>query len=331
MKAVVIAAAVVIGAGLYLWRRVGTAEYRLGETAVVRIPRRARLEPATGPTAEANGWVSFRLDRFHTWAMGSFTPYRSVLFLSIHEPGSTSYREALADGEGRLNGGGKDWRLVSSDDRWEIGSGIYDVNMLNEPTWRLEYRDSTRRVGVLWQVYQKDWDLDAAKRAILAMVESLVIVSEPDFAEIRDRPRRLAEENERKLAAAMDTLAARGFGTLTPGVPVTVNDVTVEYQTDPERRLVLFRLIGARLDSVPEVVTQGQRTWADSRWVDHNEGDRDYYPSPGIRALLADRLDRSRAYPYLIRTIRVDEVAAEDFRIAEFFEFATRQRGPAGQ
>lgn len=313
---------------MFVLAQFGSVTRRLGEVATIEIPRRARLDPPGATAREHATWVGYRLDRFHTWAMGSGTPYRAVLFINLHAPGAgdASYAEALRDNARDLNGGADDWKLLEKGDRWEIGQGRYTVNMLNEPTWRLQYRDPSRRVSVLWQVYQKDVKLADARAALVRMVESVQRVTEPRFAEIADRPRRQAEENERKVRAAREWLAARGFTPLEAGVPVTVDGITVEYMAKPERRLMLYKGIAARpTGALPRWAGYGVRTWADTGW-ENTMPDGDYYPMPGTRAMLDRSQSRPGPHHFLIRTIRLDELAEADYHIADFFELARGSR-----
>ena len=83
-------------------------------------------------------------------------------------------------GFGTENGGADDWRDIRRDDRWRIGQGRYTVNLLDEPIWRLAYRDPERRLSALWQVYQRDWSLDEAEAALVKMVASVRRHREPE-------------------------------------------------------------------------------------------------------------------------------------------------------
>lgn len=308
--------------------RFGSRTVELSSVAALDVPRRARLDKP-GNANEHPEWVGFRLDRYHTWAMGSSTPYRASLFVNLHAKGASSgsYDEALRDNELDLNGGADDWKPVLRDEQWDIGQGRYTINMLNEPTWRIKYRDPSRQVSILWQVHQKDWKLDAAKAALQRMAASIVRKQEPDFAEIADRPRRAALENERKANAAFAWLAERGYGTLEPEIPVTRNGITVEFRSNPERRLMLLRLIdGKPLTPLPEYVAHGWRTWTDSAGWEDTMPDGDYYPSPGTRALMDRTLTKPGPHYFLIRTLRLDEMDETAFHIADFFEFATNFR-----
>lgn len=302
----------------------GSRKVELGSVAVIEIPRRARLGKPGGPT-EHGDWVGYRLDRFHNWAVGSGTPYRASLFVNVHAQGSppSGYDNALKANERQLNGGATDWKQLSRDDQWDIGQGRYTINMLDEPTWRISFRDPERRVSLLWQVFQKDWKhVDAAKAALQKMAASIVIIREPDFAEIADRPRKAAAENERKAMAAFQWLEEKGFGTLEPRVPVTRHGITVEFDDDPERRLMLLRLIPAKPTvALPEYVSYGWRSWTDEGWQD-TMADDDYYPAPGTQKLLRETLAKPGPHYFLIRTIRLDELDEASFHIADFFDFA---------
>lgn len=315
--------------GIMPFLRFGARQVELGSVATIDVPRRARLGQP-GRVAEHSEWIGYRLDRFHTWAIGSGTPYRASLFVNVHAPGAadSTYDLALAANERELNGGADDWKHLSRDAHWDIGQGRYTINMLDEPTWRIKYRDPARRVSLLWQVFQKDWKkVDDAKAALQKMAASLRIVREPDFAEIADRPRKAALENERKARAALDWLEGKGFGRLQPGVPVTKDGITVEFNVDPERRLMLLRIIPSKpIGPLPDYATYGWRSWSDGEgWQDTMDG-HDYYPAPGTRTLLGETLAKPGPHYFLIRTIRLDELDEASFHIADFFEFATQYK-----
>lgn len=305
----------------------GSKTVKLGELATVRVPRKARLDDARAPD-EHPTWVTFRMDRVHPWAMGSGTPYRANLFIILHAQHATaaSYADGLKAAERELNGGADGWRLIESGDRWEVGQGRYTVNMLNEPTWRLKYRDPSRRVSALWQVYQKDWSLDEARKALVTMVESVHRRREPDFAEIADRPRKAAEENQRKHDAALALLAGHGFAPLRPGEPVTKDGITVEYMSDPERRVMLYMPIADKPTiALPSYVTHGWRTWSDSGW-ENMTANNDYYAMPGTRRMLDAQQAKPGPHHFLIRTIRLDVLDESNHHIEDFLAFVAKMR-----
>jgi hypothetical protein len=295
----------------------GRATSDLGGFATVEVPRQARLEPPRLQDERAT-WVSFRLDRYHAWAIGSATPYRASLFLALHAPGATaaSYDAAAAAMVDRLNGGGDGWRLLLEDAQWRVGEGRYVVDGLDEPTWRLAYRDPGRRVSALWQVYQRDWALADARAALVAMVESVHRVREPDFAEIADLPRREAAAAERRVEATLAWLADHGFGPLAPGVPVTRDGVTVELMTEPERRLMIYAPVaGTPSTPLPPPVSHGWWQQTDTGW-DPVMPDGDYWPMPGTRRIVEATLVAPGPHHFLVRTIRLDEAADPGHEVA---------------
>jgi hypothetical protein len=190
---------------------------------------------------------------------------------------------------------------------------------------RLKYRDTERRVSLLWQVYQRDWTLEDARSELVKIAESVKRTREPDFGEIADRPRREAEAKDRRVVATLDLLVARGFLRLKSGEPAEHDGFIVEYRTDPERRLAVLKLVGAKpAGTPPDYVTVGSHRWsAGDGWTDQMENN-DYYPSEGIRNLLDARLAKPGPHWYVIRTIRLDETEEEHFRLTEFFSFAAR-------
>lgn len=315
---------------MFFLPRLGRAEQTLGSYATLEIPRRARLEPARGVVTERPDWVGFVFPRYHTWAMGSGTPYRAWLCVNLHRPEApvSSYDAALREAEGELNGGRDAWKLVEKGDRWEIGQGRYRVNALDEPVWRLMYRDPERRLSLLWQVYQKDWALADAKEALQAMANSVKRRQEPDYAEIADRPRREAESRQRHVAEALAWAKSKGLPQLQPGVAVSLDGLLVEYQEDPEKRLTLFRQVPTPPGKdLPAHGSHGWREWDGEKWEDHMPNG-DYYPSPGIRRLLEETLQKPGPHHFLIRTVRLEELEPKDYHLEDFYQFATRPTAP---
>lgn len=311
---------------MFLLPRLGRAEQALGPYATIDIPRKARLEPPRQAFMEQPDWVGFRFDRFHSWALGGGTPYRANLFVNLHRTGApeSSYDDALRKTERELNGGFDEWKSLEKDARWDIGQGRYLVNSINEPTWRLSYRDPERRVSLLWQVYQKDWALKDAKAALKAMADSVQRRQEPDFAEIAERPGKLARQNERNVVAALDWVEARGFPRPQADVPMSHQGLLVEYREDPERRLSLVRPIVSKPGMpLPAYVSWGWRTWNGEAWEDQMPNG-DYYPSPGIRKLLEATQSKPGPHYFLIRTLRLEEMEAADYHLQEFYDFVRK-------
>jgi hypothetical protein len=208
----------------------GFRKVELGSVAVIEIPRRARLGKPGAPS-EHGDWVGYRLDRFHNWAVGSGTPYRASLFVNVHAIGSppSGYDNALKANERQLNGGATDWKQLSRDDRWDIGQGRYTINMLDEPTWRITFRDPARRVSLLWQVFQKDWrQLDDAKAALQTMSSSTSLISrrlatgrarrQPRMSARRMRP----SSGSRRRGSAHSSRGCRSPGTASPWSSTTI-------------------------------------------------------------------------------------------------------------
>ncbi|MFN8669270.1 MAG: hypothetical protein U0164_18945 [Gemmatimonadaceae bacterium] len=135
-------------------------------------------------------------------------------------------------------------------------------------------------------MFQKDWSLEDAKRAVVAMAASVRIVKEPAFTEIADRPRREREARDAAVDGALRWLAARGFTPLAPHAPVTRDGVTVEYMAEPERRVMLLKRVASRPAlPLPAHVSYGWREMADTGWEFHMPGG-DYYPMEGTTRML---------------------------------------------
>lgn len=310
---------------MFFLPRLGRAERALGTFATLEIPRRARLEASSGAASEQPDWVGFLFPRYHAWSMGSQTPYRAWLRVNLHRAGApaSSYDAALAESAERLNGGHDEAKRLEKDDHWEIWQGRYRVNTLDEPVWRLAYRDPERRVSLFWQVFQKDWKLPEARAALQAMAQSVRRKSEPDYAAIADRPRLEAEKKDRQVAEALDWVRSKGHPTLQPGVPVSHDGLLIEYQDQPEKRLTLFiQIAGPPTGELPGYVSHGWRTWDGEKWEDQMPNG-DYYPSPGIRRRLEETLSKPGPHHFLIRTVRLEEQELEAHHLEDFHRFAT--------
>lgn len=303
----------------------GSVRRKLGSAATITIPRKARLEaPSETPRFETSTWVGWKLPRYHAWAIGSSTPYRAYLYVNLHAPeaSASSYAAAIAEVEGDMNGGADGAKQVHTDAQWDISSGRYVVNGLDEPVWRMSFRDPSRRVSAVWQVFQKDWKLDDARAALEKMVASIERAAEPNFGEIADRPRKEAEENARKLEVALALLASRGYA-LGPGQAVTKDNIIAEYLVDPEPRIALYKTVTVKpaRGTLPNYVTTGTRTWSGSEWKDEMDS-HDYYPSPATRAYLERTMAKPGPHHFIVHTIRVNHTEEAYFHIAEFLAYA---------
>ena len=198
-----------------------------------------------------------------------------------------------------------------------------------EPSYTFLYVDRSRRLQLAWHVVKTEVELDAGAELIARMAASFRIVREPvaEFATIRDRPRKEAEDRARKRATALEMLAREGFGTLQPGKPILKNGVYVEWMSDPEPRFQLLVPLGkvrvaadAPAGSRPRPVRLDRASGATGEWVgsvgwrEYIEGkwelsnrDNAYLPFAGIAAALAGEDDAGFVQFYYSATVRVEE------------------------
>src|SRR6185436_202294 len=180
-----------------------------------------------------------------------------------------------------------------------------------------------------WHAVKKEIDLATGTEVVGRMASSFRIVRDPGarFTEIRDRPRKDAEDRARKHALAAATLEREGYGPLAPGKPVRKNDVYVEWMADPEPRFQLLLPLGrVRVAANATPATRprpvrlptggsaprwggivGWREFVDGHWELSNR-DNAYLPFKGIDAALAgEQSDPAYVYFYYSASVRVEE------------------------
>ena len=205
------------------------AERALADIAVIQVPRSTK-EMYEGVRDDQHGRLVFTFSSDYFWAsLGSGLAYKQQLFVSLMAPDASDAEYAAYPTR---------WSL-SYDDRKRVttspvGSGtltvfegIYHQNTLQEPAYTFFYVDRARRLQIAWHAVKKEIDLATGTNVVGRMAASFRIVRDPaaGFAEMRDRPRKDAEDRTRKRALAAATLEREGYGPLTPGKPVLKNDV----------------------------------------------------------------------------------------------------------
>lgn len=197
--------------------------------------------------------------------------------------------------------------------------------------------DRARRLQIAWHAVKKEIDLATGTDVVGRMASSFRIVRDPAarFAEMRDRPRKDAEDRARKRALAAATLEREGYGPLAPGKPVLKNDVYVEWMADPEPRFQLLLPLGrvrVAANSTPATRPRPVRltgagaaalTWGRTvGWRELDEGEwrfsnyeNAYLPFIGISAALAAQAsDSAYVQFYYSATVRVEE-ESDDARL----------------
>jgi hypothetical protein len=323
-------------------------ERKLADIGVIGVPRGIKDETHTGARDAQIGRLTFTFSTTYFWAsFGSGPAYKQKLWVSVMAPDASAaeYDEFPK------------WFDLTYDDRKtvrtaQVGSGrltvsegIYRQNALAEPSYTFFYVDRARRLQLLWHAVKGEVDLDAGVDAIGRMAASFRIIRDPaaQFAEMRDRPRKDAEERKSRRAMAIEMLAREGYGTLEPGKPVLRNGVYVEWMSDPEPRFQLLLPLGrvavspdvspamrprpitlsaAAHTNTPWPGSIGWREYVDEEWqLSNNENA--YLPFPGVAAALgAAGQDRGFVYFYYAATVRVEE-EPDDTRLTNlrwFFE-----------
>lgn len=308
------------------------AERALADVAVIGVPRNLK-EMYKGVRDDQAGRLTFTFSRDYFWAsFGSGTAYKQQLFVSVMAPDASdaeyeAYPKHLS---------------LSYDDRktvrttalgtgtLTITEGVYVQNTLKAPSHTFVFVDRTRRLQIAWHAVKEEIDLATGTNVIGRMAASFRITRDPSelFAEMRDRPRKEAEDRARKRALAVEMLQREGYGPLVPGKPVLKNGVHVEWMSDPEPRFQLLIPLGRV--RVPANVTPGTRPrpaavrnadgthrsfagtvgwrdFVDGEWTFSNY-DNAYLPFEGMRAVLAaEQTDPAFVYFYYSAAVRVEE------------------------
>ena len=314
------------------------SERKLADVATISIPRSIKDEQYKGGVDTQQGRLTYTFATSYFWAsFGSGTAYKQQVFVGLMAKDATDaeYEEYPK------------WWSLSYDKRRPVrkaavGSGsltvyegVYTQNSLAEPSHTFFYVDRARRLNITWHAVTKEVSLEDGIDAIGRMAASFRIIKDPaeKFAEVRDRPRKEAEEAARRRALAVETLKREGYGAaLEAGTPVLKDGVYVEWMTDPEPRYQMLVPLGrvrvapdatpgnrprpVRLDlasgdqrSFPGFV--GWREFLDGEWTTSNR-DNGYLPFAGIAAKMAeDNKDPGFVYFYYSATVRVEEMETD--------------------
>ena len=304
----------------------------LGDIAVISMPRSVK-EMYKGAHDGQIGRLTFSFSDDYFWAsFGSRTAYKQQLIISVMAPDATDAEyDAYPMRYSLSYNDRKTVRTVAvGTGTLKIDEGVYVQNALEEPAHTFYYVDRARRLQITWHAVKKEIDLATGMDVIGKMAASFRITRDPtaQFADLRDRPRREAEDRARKRALAMETLVREGYGPLEPGKPVLEHDVYVEWMVDPELRFQLLVPLGrVRVDpnappgSRPRPASLrnpdgsrrtlagslGWREFVDGAWESSND-ENAYLPFDGVGAVLAaQQSDPSFVYFYYSATIRVEK------------------------
>jgi hypothetical protein len=312
------------------------AERALADVAVIEVPRSVK-EMYKGVRDDQQGRLVFAFSSEYFWAsFGSGTAYKQQLFVSIMAPdASDAEYDAYPKRYDVSYDNRKTVRTTSvGSGTLRIVEGVYVQNSLKEPSHTFFYVDRVRRLQIAWHAVASEIDVATGTDITTRMAASFRILRDPmaQFAEMRDRPRKEAEDHARKRALAMETLEREGYGPLEPGKPVLKNDVYVEWMTDPEPRFQLLLPLG-RVRIAPNVTpatrprpvaprnadgtrrslagSVGWHDFMDGEWVFSN-GDNAYLPFRGVARTLSERSDPAFVSFYYSATVRVEEELGDE-------------------
>ena len=190
------------------------SERALADIAVIGIPRSVKEEMYKGVRDEQAGRLTFTFSTSYFWAsFGSNTAYKQMLFVSVMAPDASDDEYAANpklftpsyDGRKKIS------TSTVGSGTLTIFEGVYRQNTLQEPAHTFLYVDRARRLQIAWHAVKKEIDLATGTDAVERMAKSFRILREPtaQFAAIRDRPRKEAEDRARKRALALECSPAK--------------------------------------------------------------------------------------------------------------------------
>jgi hypothetical protein len=315
-------------------------ERALADVAVIGIPRGIKDEMYKGGRDDQAGRITFTFATSYFWAsFGSSTAYRQQIFVAYMAPDATDAEYAAWPKGVSLTYEPR--RTVATSiigsGTLRVDEGLYRQNSLAEPSYTFLYADRKRRLQIYWHTAKTEMDLAKGTDLIGKMAASFRVKREPtaEFAAMRDRPRKEAEEAARKRGLALEMLNREGYGAAEPGKPVFRNDVYVERMTDPEPRFQLVVPLGrVRIDpatpraSRPRPIrltnpdgtskdlpgSVGWREFIEDAWEMSNN-DNAYMPMDAIAAaLVAKSNDPAFVTFYYAATVRIEE-ESDDTRL----------------
>lgn len=305
-------------------------ERKLDDVAVIELPARVGESMYAGAHTEDTDRLAYYFGDTYTWAsIGSGPAYRQLLVVSLMSPDASEadYRRLPSSFRLSYDPSHRVPPASLGSGTLEVHAGRYRQNTLAEPSHTYLYRDRTRRLQIAWHSVDEDVKPDKARQLIERMAGSFRVLREPAeaFAEMRDRPRREAEERVEKVRWARAALARAGFVDLEPGRPQRRDGVYAEWTDDPEPRLQLLKPLGTLRIAAdtpparyprprPGIAATGSVGWREhweGEWRFHNH-DNDYLPLPGIAAWLASgQSDENTIQFFYSVTVRVEESSRE--------------------
>lgn len=324
---------------------------KLGDVAVIDLPRSIKEEMYMGARTEQLGRLVFTFNTTYFWA--SFmapTRYKQLLCVSIMAPDASDDDYAA---QPRLFDVSYDHRKRVRQVRIGSGTldmfeGIYEKGTEKEPAGMYLYADRARRLQIVWHATKEVIKFDDVPALMGKMVASFAITNEPTaaFNEMRDRPMNEAKARAKLRATAIAMLAREGYTELTPGKPVLKDGMYFEWMVDPEPRFQLLIPLGT-VKATPNVMggmrprpaslrnadgtlreLPGSVGWWDfweGEWGFHNS-DNAYLPMHGIGELLSAKYrDPAMVFFYFSGTVRVEETTEAALTDLRWFRDAVPQ------
>ncbi|MCC6771213.1 MAG: hypothetical protein IT360_08365 [Gemmatimonadaceae bacterium] len=306
-------------------------ERRLDDIAVIKLPKSLKNEMLKGMRSHQADQLAFTFGSTYLWrSMFAHSMYKQLLVVSVMaaDASADSYTmypptfSVSPDTRGNVHTSTRGTGTTTAT------AAVYATGSVNEPSHIFQHVDRTRRLRIIWHAVESEASLAEGLQMIDAMAASFRLVSDPvaTFGDMRDRPRREAEDRARRLELAKRMLAQEGLGGLVAGRPELKDGMYVEWMADPEPRYQLLVPLGkvkaaspsggvpprpAQLSSQAGASTLpgsiGWLSFTDGSWT-YNNGDNAYLPFTGVAAVLsATHANKGEVFYYYTATVRVEE------------------------
>lgn len=304
---------------------------KLDDVAVISLPRRIKDEILKGDRERWTDRLVFSFASTYVWASMGGTAYKQALLVSIMSPGAadSSYRRYPDVVSLSYSKRSTAYDATLGSGHLTVTKAIYERGSVVEPSHIFCYIDKSKRLRIDWHATEKEVSFAEGLKQINEIVASFKLVRDPSgkFADLRDRPRKEADDRSRKRDLALATLSREGFSSLVPGKAQLKQGMYVEWMSDPEPRYQLLvplgRIRAASPQGGPATRPTAQRAADGSTrrfpgtvgWYAHtdegwefNNADQAYYPFAGISTVLkTQHTNAGEILYYYVATVRVEE------------------------
>lgn len=303
----------------------------------------------TGRMDEDAHWISVHFDKFHLFAMGSSTFYRTRLHVLALAPDldEAQRRAALKQAPNGLD--------QCRDIRWgpeecggaaEVRTGecLHSANMVENMSWIVQAYSPAKKLRVTLRVWKKDLELEKAHEVVLRAVGSFETLPglAAVFERVRDEPRRAAVAFAGRREVLPKALAALGFPPPVPGQAHEHGGFHYLLSSGDEAGFTIGRAIGDVEPHYPPVganipgkLAEGGMQlrydvnlfWfvhQEDEWRQHSNHAQYYVPAPIADRLAARHADPRRAYFYAFYSVRLRD--ADEWDPAALRRFVERAR-----